>query len=481
MSNPRLKDLRGQNRRTFLRLFGVATAAFAIDRTRALNWLFDQGGDALAGPASCSLTNRSVHVIGGNGSFAWFQLLWPHLDVAASNNKALAYHSFDVAGTLHAPGGADKPFFYAPEAPWMTKSMSGSTPNRPVTGFMSGANETHTQTPITPAIVSNNSTMLATVASIQRATPCLLPVIGVEPVSFGAAAGAPSIATVPSALGMVELFNSAAAQLTLAAKEDQALYETYYKAIISLRDAADRPTWTRHLETGKVATNLLGRNLSGVLTPLQPELDAYGVTALNASQAGPVAKSRLTNLARAMITTAKAFKFGLTNSVIIGLSPGATSEQTFVDPHVAFNTVGSLKATVAGLGTIFDAFYKDLALANDPDCTGSTYADTTILTVHGDTPHTPLQGDAWPDATPKNSNWMYVMGGGHLRSGWFGGVHVNGDVDGFDPATGMAVPGKSSNETSTAAGAAVAYAVAKGDMKLVTPFSGDIDIKGIVV
>ena len=54
-------------------------------------------------------------------------------------------------------------------------------------------------------------------------------------------------------------------------------------------------------------------------------------------------------------------------------------------------------------------------------------------------------------------------------------------MDGFDPATGMAVPGKSSNETSTAAGAAVAYAVAKGDMKLVTPFSGDIDIKGIVV
>src|SRR5690348_4466109 len=140
MSNPRLKDLRGQNRRTFLRLFGAATAAFALDRTRALNWLFDQGGDALAGPASCTLTNRSVHVIGGNGSFAWFQLLWPHLDVAASGNTNFAYHSFDVPGTLHAPGGANMPFFYAPEAPWMTKGMSGSVPNRPVTAFMAGAN-----------------------------------------------------------------------------------------------------------------------------------------------------------------------------------------------------------------------------------------------------------------------------------------------------------------------------------------------------
>jgi hypothetical protein len=477
MSNPRLKDLRGQDRRTFLRLFGAATAAFALDRTRALNWLFDQGGDALAGPGSCSATNRSVHIIGGNGSFAWFQLLWPHLDVAQSNNPAFAYHSFDAPGSLYTPGNGSMPFYYAPEAPW----MAGGVPTRPVTGFMAGANETHTQTPITPAIVSNNATMLAAVASIQRATPCLLPVIGVEPVSFGAAAGAPSIATVPSAQGMIELFNSAASQLTLLAQEDKALYETYYKAIVSLRDAAGRPTWTRHLDTAKTATNLLGRNLSTLITPTQADLDAYGVTALNASQAGASAKQRLTNLGRAMITTAKAFKLGLTNSVILGLSPGATSEQTFVDPHVVFNTVGSLKATVAALGKILDAFYKDLDLIEDPACSGTKLSATTILTVHGDTPHTPLQADAWPDATPKNSNWMYVMGGGRLRSGWFGGVHADGSVDGFNPATGAAVPGKSSNETSTAAGAAVAYAVAKGDMKLVTPFSGDIDIKGIIV
>ena len=477
MSNPRLKDLRGNSRRTFLRLFGVATAAYALDRTRALNWLFDQGGDALAGPASCSTSNRSVHIIGGNGSFAWFQLLWPHLDVAQSNNPAMAYHSFDVPGTLYTPGGADKPFYYAPEAPW----MAGGMPTRPVTAFMSGSNETHTQTPTTPAIVANNATMLAAVASIQRATPCLLPVIGIEPVSFGNAVGAPSIATVPSAQGMIELFNSAASQLTLLAQEDKSLYETYYKAIIGLRDAAGRPTWTRHIETAKTATNLLGRNISAKLTPTQADLDAYGITKLNASLAGASAKQRLTNVGRALITTAKAFKLGLTNSVIIGLSPGATSEQTFVDPHVVFDNVGSLKATVAALGAMLNGFYNDLDQTADPACLDSKLSQTTILTVHGDTPHNPLQASAWPDATPKNSNWMYVMGGGHLRTGWFGGVHANGAVDGFDPSTGAAVPNKPSNETSTAAGAAVAYAVAKGDRKLVTPFAGNLDIKGIIV
>jgi hypothetical protein len=477
MSNPRLKDLRGDSRRTFLRLFGAATAAYAIDRTRALNWLFDQGGDALAGPADCSTTNRSVHIIGGNGSFAWFQLLWPHLDVATSADKSVAYHSFDVPGLPYNPGGSDKPFYYAPEAPWVTNG----TPTRPVTGFMAGANETHTQTPTTPAIVSNNATMLAAVASIQRSNPCLLPVIGVEPVSFGNAAGAPSIATVPSAQGMIELFNSAASQLTLFAQEDKALYETYYKAIVSLRDAAGRPTWTRHLETAKTATNLLGRNLSTLLTPTQADLDAYGITALNASTAGASAKMRLTNFGRALITTAKSFKWRLTNSVILGLSPGATSEQTFVDPHVVFDDMSSLKSTVKALGAILNGFYNDLDTMVDPSCMTGKLSQSTILTVHGDTPHTPLQASAWPDATPKNSNWMYVMGGGHLRTGWFGGVHLDGSVDGFDPASGMAVPGKSSNETSTAAGAAVVYAVAKGDMKLVTPFAGNIDIKGIIV
>ena len=480
MSNPRLKDLRGNSRRTFLRLFGAATAAFALDRTRALDWLLDQGGVALADPAACTKTNRSVHIIGGNGSFAWFQLLWPHIEIAQTPGMGFAYHSYDVPGTLHTPGGADRPFYYAPEAPWMVNG----TPTRPVSGFMAGSNETHTQTPTTATLVSNNATMLAAVAAIQRASPCLLPVIGVEPVNFGTAMGAPSIATVPSANGMVELFNSAASQLTLALQEDRDLYETYYKAIISLREASERPTWKRQLDVTKTATNLLGRNLALKLTPTKSDLDMYGITALNASAAGAVAKDRLTNLGKALITTAKAFREGLTNSVILGLSPGATSEQTFVDPHVVFADTGSLKATVAALGAILDGFYKDLDSTSEKDCKSTMaekLSDRTILTVHGDTPHTPLQGEAWPDATPENSNWMYVMGGGNLRSGWFGGVRANGSVDGFDPATGAAVPGKAANTTSTAASAAVLYAVARRDKSLVKPYFDTSSLGGIIV
>lgn len=478
MSNPQMKALRGDSRRTFLRLVGAAGAALALERSKVLNYLFDEGGSALADGASCATTNRSVHIIGGNGSVAWFQLLWPHLEVAASNNPAFAYHSFDVPGTLYTPSDpANKPFYYAPEAPW----MANGEPTRPVTAFMAGANETHTQTPVTPAIVAGNATMLATVASIQRATPCLLPVIGVTPLNFGAAPGAPSIATVPSALGMVELFNSSASQLTLAAQKDKQLFETYYKAVLGLREAAGRPTWTKQLEVGKTASNLIGKNLSSQLTPTAADLASYGIDALNASTASSSAKEKLTNLGRAMITAAKAFKLGLSNSVIIGLSPGATSETNFTDPHIAFNNMTSLKDTVKAIGAIFDGFYADLALSDDPACLGTKLSETTVLTVHGDTPHTPLAADAWPDATPKDSNWIYVMGAGHLRTGWFGGVKADGNTDGFDPTTGETVVGQSANITSTAAGAAVAYAVSKGNMAVVKQFYNGPEITGIVV
>ncbi len=474
MANHRLKDLRGTQRRDFLRWIGAAGAAVALERSKLLNFLLDEGGEALAQAAACGTTNRSVHLVGGNGSFAWFQLLWPHLEVAKANNPSFSWH---------APGegfeyfGGDKPFYYGPEAPWV---QGGLAPTRPVTGFMAGSNETHTQTPTTAAMVTSGTSMMATVASIQRATASLLPVIGVAPVNLGVAPGAPSIATVPNAAGMVELFNSAASQLTLSAPEDKQLYETYYKAIVGLRDAAGRPTWTRQLEVTKTASNLIGKNLAAQLVPQQADLDAYGITEMMASSISQAAKDRLGNLGRSLITTRKAMALGLTNSVIIGLSPGATSETSFTDPHPMFNDPTNLRLTAQYLGRILDGFYADLATAPDPACTEQKLSETVILTAHGDTPHTPLQNDAWPDATPGNSNWLYVMGNGYLKNGWFGGVRADGSVDGFDPTTGQDVPGKPSADTANAAGAAVAYAVAKGNLAKVKEYYSGPEITGIV-
>src|SRR5262245_44351288 len=196
MANHRMKDLRGPDRRNFLRLMGFAGAAFALERSKLLNFLADEGGSALADGATCASVNRSVHVIAGNGSFGWYQLLWPHIAIAQADNPAFAYHS-NAANTLFYPG--DKMFAYAPEAPWV---MQGA-PTRPMTAFMSGENETHILTPNKSVNIAGNASLIATVAAIQRAQPVLLPVIGVGAVALGVAPGAPAVATVPTGVAMV--------------------------------------------------------------------------------------------------------------------------------------------------------------------------------------------------------------------------------------------------------------------------------------
>src|SRR5262249_1019125 len=151
-----------------------------------------------------------------------------------------------------------------------------------------------------------------------------------------------------------------ASQLTLAAQKDKQLFETYYKAVLGLREAAGRPTWARYLDTTKTAANLIGRNLSAQLTPTTADLMAYRATGLAGSNISSAGQDKLSNFGRALITAAKAFRLGLTNSVIIGLSPGATSETTFTDPHIVFTNKALLKDTVKFLGKMLDAFYADL-------------------------------------------------------------------------------------------------------------------------
>jgi hypothetical protein len=102
-----------------------------------------------------------------------------------------------------------------------------------------------------------------------------------------------------------------------------------------------------------------------------------------------------------------------------------------------------------------------------------------VLTIEGDTPKTPLDRTNWLDNTPSDSNWVYVYGGGSLKSGWFGGIDRSGTTKGFNPMTGA--PTTYDGDTQAqAAVAAVAYAIAKGDKRKVGDFS-QLDITGLVV
>jgi hypothetical protein len=491
----KLKSLRGRQRRRFLKMMSATGAALGVTGSHLLNFLADEGGYGLAEAA----TNSGLRALGvtcGNGVYAWFQELWPSPDIAieALNSPGFGgsssylytdQHGFTDAykGTLVQPDGA-KPMFYSPDAPWFDHGTG--TAIRPVTAMIAGNDETHTEFPESAAIVSGNATLPATVGAIQSiASSAVVPVLGIDPLRYGNAQGAPDVVTAPSPEGIVDLFNSAASQFTLANPGDQELFETYYKAFLKLRRASDRSSWQAELEITKNAARLIGLNFESALTPTAQDLVDYGIAEM--LQAGvdmsAMQKNGLDVFGRTLITVARAFKLGLSNSAIVALSPGPTSEQTFTDPHDTGDSAGNKnrgRNTVKFLGRILDGFYNDLASAEDPEDPGKNLDETTAFFAWGDTPHTPVQLNNWPDATPQDSNWIYCMGQGHLKPGWYGQVHANGDVSGWDPTTGEDVMGQPASQTANAAGAAVAYSVARGDMNKVNEYYVGPPIDGVI-
>lgn len=455
-ADDRLKNLKGDSRRRFLKFASAVGAGLALDRSEVLNIINDSAGTAMADEAACASTNRSISLVAGNGGFAWFQLLFPHHEIAKAGNNGFAYH----ASPAESPdaGDTDRPFVFSPHTPWQDLDSS-----KRITAMMAGNNETHTAQPTSAANLGGGTSMLAAIASIQSELPALLPVIGVTPFSFGNAAGAPPVTTVGNPMGMVDLFNSSASRSILEVKEDAAQYEAYYKAFLSLNRAASRPTMQGQLRITKASANFLGQNLADLLRPSAADLTRYGLDG---------APNNIADLGTGMIIAVKAFRLGLTNAVIL---PALRD-----DPHGAFNNMGNLMDRVSRLQQSFDALMEDLAASPDPACSNQNLADTTVITIHGDTPKDPRNRNGWPDGTPQGSNWLYVLGAGYLKTGWFGGVRENGNVNGFDPRTGDNVNGQQASVTAPAAGAAALYAVAQGDMERVSRFYNGDSITGLV-
>src|SRR6185369_5737741 len=143
MANQQLKNLEGNSRRNFLRFTAAAGAVLALDRAKVLDVISDSAGTAMADDAACAATCRSVHIVAGDGGFAWFQLLWPHNAIATSNDPDFAFHA---KGQAIKASDTDKDFYYAPESPWQ-----GMDKGKRISAFMAGQNQTHTPTPGTAA------------------------------------------------------------------------------------------------------------------------------------------------------------------------------------------------------------------------------------------------------------------------------------------------------------------------------------------
>ena len=122
---------------------------------------------------------------------------------------------------------------------------------------------------------------------------------------------------------------------------------------------------------------------------------------------------------------------------------------------------------VETLGKIWDTFMAEMMAEPDPMCAGAKLGDNLVITWSGDTPKTPNAPNGWGDGTPQNSNWIYVLGNGYLKAGWFGQVKADNTIETFNAASGTNVAGGQSAAMAGPAGAAVLYAVARGDMRRV--------------
>ncbi|MBM4374131.1 MAG: hypothetical protein FJ095_03530 [Deltaproteobacteria bacterium] len=517
MANWKLKELRDERRRTFLKMATVAAAAVGVERTKLLNFLADEGGHGLAEAAGATY-GRSLLVPCPNGVYAWMQELWPQADMAVkavggfnvpsgqipngpSGNlggissylytSQYGYTPGDGYRGTYAPGkgnatpsvnglkmwlGGDRPFFYSPHAPWFDHQTG--TPKYPVTAYMSGKDETHTEFPVSSLTLSGTATLQAALSSLGAASSsAIVPVLGIDPVKYGRAPGAPDIATVPSSAGMIDLFNSAASQFTLSSKVDGELFETYYKALAGLRKSASRSSWAPQMQVTKNAARIIGLNFASQLMPTNQDIVDMGIqemidqVGINSNYMTSGQKNGIEEFGRVLIVVAKAFALGLSKTAIVALSPGSTGETTFTDPHVTFDNqmrMSQGRMTTKHLGKVLDGFYNYLSQQVDPESPTEKLDQNTVFVAYGDTPHTPLVGSTWPDATPDSCNWMYVMDPkANIRNGWFGQCYPlkvnNRNGFGFNPVTGMDDPTKTAEQSTAFGSAAAVFAAARGD------------------
>ncbi len=433
-------------RRALIKWSVAAGAALGVSRSKVFDILEGTAGKGLAFAAAENPTTRSVHLVAGNGGLAWFQLFWPQVDVAKANNANFAWHKPGQA--MDVPGTA-KPLVIGPDTPWASLAAK-----RQVTCFTCGANETHTNNP--QSVVGLNGNNIFSVASaLQASSPSVIPLITIGDAAVGNAPGAARPANVNNGDGIVGLFNSAASRAggLLSKTTDAGLYKAHYDAFIQL-NRAQNSTMKASYTTGQGAAQFLGTNLSAQLQITPADLTRYGVTGGT--------RANVTAIARAFIVSVKAFKMGLTNSVVL---PAMRD-----DPHGAFDG-GDVNSIPGQLKSVFDAFMADLIGTTD-DNTMKSLADDTVITIHGDTTKDPLNRGGWPDGTPGNTNVVYVYSAGHLKSGWFGSIDRNGTVQGFN-ATGAPAAYNSGN-TSKMAMASIAYAIAKRDERAISTFANGV-------
>lgn len=457
-------DLPNHARRDFVKWSVGIGAALGLRPWKILEVQESILGPAFAQSMGANPVTKMFNLVAGNGGLAWFTQLFPFYEICSDTaNADVSYYNPGIftEQKVEAAKG-DQVLRLGADAPAILKAGT-----KKVTAFVCGRNETHTGTPNSAAAVAGNVAMFAAAAAIQTAAPTLVPAIAVGMQPFGAAPGAPALASVPNAQSIAGLFKSVAASAgnALEQPENAALFEAYFKANLALQKAAGRPTQTRTLLTAKAAANLLGKQLD--LAPTAADLLRYGVDDASLAAAGSAGnKAKLVEIATVMIQSMKAYQQNLTSMVM--------ARAMNDDPHGAFTNMAQLSGTVKTLGGIFNAFMTDAMAAVDPLDATKKIGDNLVITITGDTFKNPTNRDGWGDGTPDNSNLLIAIdGSGRLAGGSFGGMTRTGDTTSFIPETGASKPNSVAADHAAAAApasAAVLHAISKGDTRRVADF-----------
>lgn len=466
-------NLRGASRREFVQAVMTASAALGLGPTRAFEIMEEMGGSALAQAAQ--VPRRSVNIVAGTGGFSWFHFLWPAPQVISKFRQEYSYDDRNRATMITS---ADSQYLEGRQL--YVRNMNGKKlwdkygERKLISAFVAGSPNAHQVAPnvanntnTIPNGVGGNVGLFAASAAIQGTLKALVPAIGIRDgggtsMPYGAAAGAPVVASVANADSMVGLFSSAAARLVSRLKnaQNQQVYDLYYKAFLGLARTADKATYARAYSDAKQAVELLSKNLGDQLRPKAGQINMWcGGT--------PPVNEKIDAMAQSLIVTANAFKLGLTAQVNFPVFND--------DPHPAFANLATSLRVVDQMHSIFENFLDDLATTADPAFTSKKLSDTVVITVHGDTGKRPFDKSNWPDDPP--ANWIYCMSQGRIKPGWYGdmvppgGTGVGtGTRTNWDPQTGQLNAGISNALVLEGALASILYAVANGDDRRVRDF-----------
>ncbi|CAN5540355.1 hypothetical protein BH11MYX1_BH11MYX1_30100 [soil metagenome] len=433
----------------------AAGAALGVCKGKIVEILEQTAGRETAFAAAESTSTRSVHIVGDNGGLAWFTQLFPIPAIATSTNGLVSYATPNVGAMAT---GTDNAYWLGKNTPWVDLPAALQA-----TCFLAGTSQAHVQNGAQQSVsVLGANNIFAFATALQASSPSVVPVIAVSGVGIGSAPGSAQPTAVVSSTDIVNLFNSAASRAggLLAKSNDATTYAVQYAAFAQLNRASQRSTQKIGYRTAIGAAGLLGTNLEAQLRiDTTADYARYGVTAGDVKELP---------IAQALIIAVKAFRMGLTNSIVLP----AMSD----DPHSAFSD-GRVNTVPGKLKGILDAFMKDLKASTD-SVTGQVLSDDTVITVTGDTPKdvtNHAQGD-WTDGTPGGANQVFVYSAGHLKSGWFGSTSAAGVVTGYG-ADGKPAAFNNAN-TAKYALASIAYAIAKGDERAIAPFANGTTISG---